>query len=578
MSEVTMVFTADEAQAWAAIQKLAGAQAKLNSSIDQTAKNGQKASAELKRFADRVKEINTTPIERYTAHTNKLQQAMSKGLLTQRDVDRELNRYKTSLQSSSGAISNAVGSLAMMAAGYMSVSTALAMYNQMLSANRQLALDAAEANKSIATAQQEAMKNMPDLSSSERTRLMSVVTPAMQAKTGFPDAAAMTSALGEVYSAPGTEAQRLGAVEAAALLNINTPANLGNQAASALDIARQTGSQNMKENISFLLEAGAVNRVSSPDAIAKNLPRVVGSAVQASPKQDPKQAAMEAGALYGTMAGTMTDVQGDISRHAAQALIMRLAEVFREKKDDPGSTLGRLQAIQSSPKLKKELFSKSFGDLASQDAFRSLTTAGSQQSKEFEASISQLPFSEDKYNQQVRDTQAATPQLRFATAVAASKGARQQLQLTPEMTMRAFIEGEGEETLQATHRGTANGLQNFMSRFEQSMEKNINPLLGGSAEETFVNRLKAQESGLRAYDRTPDRDKKLQVLKETRERFEQLKQSTQFDSAAAKMEKAADALAKVANMFPTSPLGSMAGRVVDYTGRARAEFSHAQSQ
>lgn len=97
MSEVSVVMTANDATLWAAIQRQIGAAQKQKEGLDGVAKAGKAADQEMQRFADSVKRIVATPIERYQTQINKLDAALRADKITQQEHSRAVAAAKEQL-------------------------------------------------------------------------------------------------------------------------------------------------------------------------------------------------------------------------------------------------------------------------------------------------------------------------------------------------------------------------------------------------------------------------------------------------------------------------------------------------
>src|SRR5262245_22179371 len=97
MSEVTVKFSADDAALWAAIQRQIGAAGKQKTATDEVAKAGKNASKEMDRFAESVKKITATPVERFKDHVKRLDDALKAQKITQEQHTRAVMQYKDEL-------------------------------------------------------------------------------------------------------------------------------------------------------------------------------------------------------------------------------------------------------------------------------------------------------------------------------------------------------------------------------------------------------------------------------------------------------------------------------------------------
>lgn len=561
--EVTMVFTADEAQAWRAIQKLTGQTQRLNDTLGQTAKKSKDAGA--------------------------------------------------SMRATDGIMQSGASTITSMIAGYMSLSTAIGFVTRTLEENKRVAIEAAQAQVRVASSQADALKNMTGLTSSARRKVFEDAIPQIMRETKFPSLDAATRMAGGVFSAPGTDQQRLDAMKVSASLNIHTPAGAEATAASLLDVAQATGLSNMQENAGFLMKAGEVNRVSLPTKIAQNLPPILSAAMAANKGADAKTTASEAAALFATLANATTDVEGDRSKTAAIQFENRLAKVFEKPKEfdegtvnvgglsksaaakkikkerlereaeiamwerdigkDPMSLSGRLAMAQGSRRVFDRLFKDDFGEEQFKPQFKELARSGSAQDAMFLESIGKVGFDSSIYDKAVADARSGTPQLALSTAYAQTTGSLDLAAQNTATGIRGFVLDKLPEVLKKTR---PTGFRNLIAGMQESMPGTDDAVGGAMVVRGAFERLGAREGLLRErFFGGPAKDSELsndareaiQVIREFRNNLLEVldKSNNQEMTAIAKdMRAASEALQRSA--------------VPDYSARAEAERRQAEGR
>lgn len=476
--EVAMIFTADEAAAWKAIEKLRYASAGLGDKLTAAEREAKKADQAIQKFAAATNKIEASPLERYKNTIGQLNTALAKGLITQQTYDsaRERSRVenkrllesmdasiksqdnltkakqKTEVEMNKSARSGLGGLTAMlsgltgMIAGYVSLGSVIQAATAAMEEQRQVALAAADAQASVGRAQQETIKNLAGLSSEQKLKALEDAKK-IQLRTGFPDAAKLTEALGGAYSAVPDIGGAVSAIDVAARVNVGTPDKLQGAATGLLDIAAKINNMDAESNLSFLLQAGAISRIEDPEKVSRNFAPAIGTAVRGVPKQDPRQAAIESGGLMGTLAGLVTDTTGEKTRTAMNQLAPRIAGVFEGRKDDPGTFFGRIAKIRSDPALRKRLFKTEWGETDFKDIFKDLFDPTKNLFEEVQGNAGRLNFGKEEYYKILRE-QGATKEMRAMRSQAKGVARSQSSQLS-ETEDVSFIKN-AEEALKTS--------------------------------------------------------------------------------------------------------------------------------
>lgn len=376
--EVTMVFTADEAAAWKAIQKLQAGTAKLNDSMDKTGQSAARAGAAMKRKG----EVGLNAL-----------QSMAAPLI--------------------GII-----------ASYASLEAIVSKVTDAIREQKQVGIDASNAMNDIGKAQEDALKNFAGLSAGDKTKAFAAAKQ-IQQSTGFPSEAALVTALGATYAAVQDLPTDIKAVATAASLTKGNEQDMKGFATGMLDLSNTTGVKDTDVLASFLLQSGSINRVERPTAISSNLAPIVGNAALAAPQQNPEEMAKETASLFSLLASRGTDVEGKTSAHAAGQLISKTAEFFKGNANDPGTILGRFEKIRNDPALRKRFEKLNFGDEKYSPMFSAIMDPKSGMFDDLKAGADKLKFDRSEFDATLADRNL-TAEMRNMDASLALRGSSEQ--------------------------------------------------------------------------------------------------------------------------------------------------------
>lgn len=538
--EVAMVFTADEAAAWRAIQKLTGQTQRLNDTLGQTKKKGKEANDEF------------------------------------RNMER--------------AISGGIGAVASLVTGYASLASVIGFVNQALEDNKRLSIEAMNTQVQLGKSQGEAVKNMVSLTDAENKQALAAAK-GIQQRTKFPSQRALTDAVSAAFSLPGETADRLSSIEAAAPLSAAAPEQLQDLAGGALKIGQATGNKNMRENLSYALQAGAINQIKDPMKVIKNLSPILTSGMITVPKQDKKQAAAEMAALFGVMAGAGGDEMGESTRTFETVFLSKLATLYEKDKSDPGTLGGRIRDIQNNPAKLKRLLKTEFGEAQYKLPMKQLLTKDSDLAKLFESNVGEMGFSEDKYKTTVDRLQNLTPELAMSRAAARTESALDIKSQDTQTGIEGFIASKLPGVLEKSRPSGLGGL--LRGSLQENIPSSVDATFGSDKARAALAELSAREEMIQQKiplpklgwfeTRSPsklaamrqeregflsDTDKaSLQVIREFRATLEELLAKSTVPGmadVAKDIRAASEALQRAANP--------------DYSSRAEAERQHAEAQ
>lgn len=310
---------------------------------------------------------------------------------------------------------SALHQLAAVAGAYIGIQEAIQATTRFLNEQEESLRSAAETQMSLAGAQQEALKNLAGLSAADRKGLLEGFVGEVAGKTGFADQKQLTLAVGAGVSAGGTVEQTKSAVEASARILRFDPESVDEFTAAAIDLARATGKDDAKANLSFLLSSGTQSRVVDPAQLAKNLAPAVVSSVQSVPRQNREQASAEAAALFGVFSKAATDTKGESTATALIQYANELQKFFQGKENDPGTLFGRISKLQNDQGLKSSFFEKEFGEQRFRGIFKAVTDKQSQWVKELTDSRRKISTDTGVFDRNAAESGSATFQIKSAS-------------------------------------------------------------------------------------------------------------------------------------------------------------------
>lgn len=415
---------------------------------------------------------------------------------------------------------SAVGQLTGIVAGYASVSQAVQQVSKFLEEQRQLLIDAKDAQIDLAQAQQESMKNLAGLSLIQRFDLLSDAPAEIAAQTGFRDASALTTALGTVSSVGESDPEQMrAAVLQSARLTRLTPDKLADTAKAGAKIRLDVGLTDVRESLGLVQTTAEQSLISESSQLQKTLPGALLAAVTTVRDQDPQEAAREAAALFAQATQAGADERGEISRkfvgdftggmrdfftdldeerinarsrlqvlsraadptEAQQLEQTRLREFLQESEgvQDPGTLFGRLGILQQNEALERQFVGDGFGDAKFSTFLAEVFDEGGQLAEALRNAKESIRADVAFFEREAGEQQGATPALSLAASQAATAGNIQGFELrdTEGATLAQVRESVGE-VLDRTR-------QSFFDR--SSSFTSMGFLQGGTAAEEAVD-------------------------------------------------------------------------------------------
>jgi len=302
-----------------------------------------------------------------------------------------------------------VSSLASMAAGYLSLQQAAALFNTELQRRIDLEKRTGEKNVSVASSQANVRKMIGNVSTNEFQGFLGQIQN-IQTDSGFSDIAQMNMAAAAVLSATGSNQKMTTEILAAvAPVFRDTPDQLATFAGAVADVMNVTKTD--ARSAAALALAGTANaRIESLGGFS-NVAQAVGAGRTLLGDSTDQQAGEQIMALFGTMSRFSKDKEGGPTRTAVVTLLQKL-----EQFGGNGGVLERLASVQEQLATGKinegELLSgfekTSFGTV--RDLFRGTAVIN----EDLKATIASTKGSVEQFNAMASDLSNATPQLQAA--------------------------------------------------------------------------------------------------------------------------------------------------------------------
>ena len=319
-----------------------------------------------------------------------------------------------------------------------------------------------DAQTRLATAQQNAAKNLAGLTAVERSELLQQAVPDIAYETGFSDVTQITTAIGTAVSSGATAEEAREAVRQSARVQLLNPDELDELSAGAVAVQRQTGLSDIRQAIALVQSSGSQSAVTDADKLVIALPKAL-TAIGTVEGQDKEEAARQIAAIFGQVTLSGNDLQGstgatfttkfaeklfqffgDIEKQGrdrrselqnleskkvkTEADQFRIDELKKlipelEKAVDPGDLFGRIQALQNSEALRKEFTKEKFGEEQFQGFVRDIVNKDSKTSQNLLAAFADIQANADFFEQQAEESAALTPQQVVANAAERNRAA-----------------------------------------------------------------------------------------------------------------------------------------------------------
>lgn len=293
-SQTIITLTGDEKSAYEAFKKVIEQAAKLNNNVDNVSKRAKKLKNDFD-FGQQARDV--------------------------------FNDMATSVVSVTGAIS-------VLQSGLEGVRAEYERINEV--GREQLGFA-----RNLATAQQEAAKNLAGTDPAEMQRLFGEAVPRIAVESKFPDLAAITTAIGAAASIIGSDRAET-VVSAAAQLTALTPDQLQTTTSATADVTKAIGVSDAREALALLLSTGSVSRPENLTQLASGAAKAINAGVVSTAEtQSQLNAAKESAALFAML--SEVDPTGQSAATATVQLISQMRDMFSdlgaEERDKKASEL-----------------------------------------------------------------------------------------------------------------------------------------------------------------------------------------------------------------------------------------------
>lgn len=261
--------------------------------------------------------------------------------------------FKNNKDESNKAVDSMISKIGGMAASYISVQAAVNLVSIAQQGMIDRQKEALQLAKDLASAQQEAAKNLAGNNPQAISDALLKTVPELAKKTNFSDLPKLTTALGSSASIVGEDAAK-SAVEVSAILTRFKKDDLQSTSTSTADIMKAAQIDG-RQAMALLLTAGAVARPEELPKLAGGASRAIYAGVDASPTQKAVDAAKDTAALFATF--SKVDKKGESAATATIQMIDLLRETFnptrddRAKRDDRIAELLKEQAITTEEQV-----------------------------------------------------------------------------------------------------------------------------------------------------------------------------------------------------------------------------------
>lgn len=597
-------------------KSLAAARAQADASKDE-ADDAKKIAADKKRISDQAIADSKALDRQYDEQTESLKlqlveltkgkaaavemRATQQGLTAEQathirqlheqvESQKKLNDATKNQESLAGSIGNSITSWA---TGFLTVTAAAGTFTKALDNELERSHEILQAHLDIAKAQQEAAKNLAGVSAAQISETLQKEIPKIALEASFKDIPKLTTALGSSASIVG-DAKAPSVVSAAAKLERLTPENLQTTATSLADLVKATGVQTADEAAALLLSSGSVARPEELPKLSVGAAQAANAGALFSPKQDRVEAAKESAALFATLtavdkngnsAATATvqlmsqlravlvprdaldDVNGKIQKLENKSKLsksqtdslnnLRAVKTELESRIDPGTTIGRLNAIQSDEKLKGAFLDHLMGEAIFKPLFEDLTDPTSKKFKELEAALKTVSTDVKVFDDALK-TLDITPQQKIANATAKAETAVAVQQFGDNTAATtAAISDISTNAFKNTSSGVVDGIANQVYGLLLYSARN-NLSTEGYAHDAVVG-LQERRSAIQRRPQTQENLDRVRVLDDAIASIKTLQQE-----AAEQSKKSSEALQSAAQN-----LSSAADKTLDANGNKR---------
>lgn len=386
-SKATLQISSDTKDGKKAIEMLVKEMASLREENRRLAEENRKANAESKAAAREQREANKKLL-----HDTREQQR----------AERERNAMMTNFATN---VMTTVGS-------YVSLNQIIQVTNRYLERQDELQKSIAQHSLSQGNSQLDIALNLQGKSDADKARAIQIAKN-VNRTSGFGNQNAINAAMASaVTSSEGNIDLSGKAVESAARISGGREDLVTAYTGAALGVAMRTG-KSTEESLGAVLKAGALGGVEEPALQARLYRGVAASGAARDTSGNPAEAARQSMAIAAALSSITGDKQGNATETATGQFEGRMAKFFAETGNDPGTSFGRIAALQANPALsaqfdKKYNFEEKFDPVITRIA-KDANYAGSKTLSEFGKGIS---YNRSEYEAQRKTVSGLTPELK----------------------------------------------------------------------------------------------------------------------------------------------------------------------
>lgn len=494
---------------------------------------------------------------------------------------------------------SAIRQITAVAGAYVSIQKAIDTVTGYLQEQDRLMERSLNRQIQLASAQQEASKNLAGLTVVERDELLQQAVPDISSATGFSDLTQITTAIGAAVSRGADSELAANAVLQSARVELNTPDNLDETAGGAVALALQTGLKDIRQSIALIQTTGTQSAVVDPGNLIETVPKAVGSAVATVRKQDREEASREGAALYAVVTQAGNDDKGTSSATFVTDLTARMGKFFGEfenelidarskiqkidtkiakgsdteadrrdraqlaefvkvgqqvQKDLAGTSAfetlsGRIETLQQNPELRQQFVGEGFGEKQFSTFLTDIFDANSRTAQSFNSSTEAIQANAEFFELQAQQIASGTPQLALSNFQNRAKAAEasQDYRLVEDDALKSLRE-ESVKALADSRPGFASFVGDTLEEYSISSGATAGST---AAEEAvgIINTLKGRQNILRRDGLTEQeavQSERLQgQIDASRELLERLAPRLAVGSLSAAAERASDVSAKL---------------------------------
>lgn len=334
----------------------------------------------------------------------------------------------------------ALGQVTSLVTQYASLHGVLGLVNTSLEKQRELNRDIFAAQRTVATAEAEVVKNLSRDALKDRKQILAEIK-VMSTEAGMPSAAATMHAVAAALPAVGNDpAKAISAVRWAAPLMRDQPEKIADFAAAQGVLSTQLG-MDEKTAAAFLISAHGESLMRQYDQL-KNMIPAIATVVAASPGTDKIESTRHAMAAFAAISTAAGDTEGAQTKTAVASMATKLDRIFPEKDilDAHGEVIRagtgkktfdeRLQALQAD-KTEQAVFLEGLRGEVEKGGFRAgmmgvirqfITDSDSPVSNRYRESLGRITPDVSRVDELLAALKDSSPELALTAAAQKSEG------------------------------------------------------------------------------------------------------------------------------------------------------------